>query len=102
MPYFLYILASRLSDFYIDVSNNTDGSSALRCAYEPTPFSATEARTYSCPDGIGGRYVRVRFQSEKIEYLQLCEVQVQGISEYFIMDFDESFTKWLNAGISAK
>ena len=61
-PHFKYILAARLS-------------------YEPTPFSASQTRTYSCPDGIGGRYVRVRFQSEKRGYLQLCEVQVQGISE---------------------
>ena len=91
-----------MSNFYIDVSNNADGSLAEECAYETTPFRASETRTYSCPDGIGGRFVRIRFKSDKSEFLQLCEVQVQGMSEKFLLDNLENLFKWSNTRMSAK
>ena len=75
-------VGSWLSDFYIDVSNNSDGSSAQQCDYDSTPFGAAETRVYTCPTGIYGRYVRIRFASNKYQHLQLCEVQVQGGGEF--------------------
>ena len=81
-PQVNFIPASRLSNFFIDVSNNTDGSSAEECAYELTPFSASETRVYTCPQKMYGRYVRIRFASDKTEHLQLCEVQIQGAGRY--------------------
>ena len=80
-----FIPAARLSNFYIDVSNNTDGSSALRCAYEPTPFSASETRVYRCPHRLYGRYVRIRFASNKTQHLQLCEVQIHGACRFITL-----------------
>ena len=77
----LYLSANRLANFYIDVSNNSDGSSAEQCAYDSVPYGGSETRVYTCPDGIYGRYVRVHYASDKQEHLQLCEVQVQGTSE---------------------
>ena len=70
------LLAERLSDFYIDISNNSDGSSARQCAYDPEPYGASETRVYTCSTGMYGQYVRIRFAPTKEEYLQLCEVQV--------------------------
>ena len=70
--------ASRLSYFTIDVSDNADGSAAKQCDREDTPFGAAETRVYSCPPGILGKYLRIRFDSNKKEHLQLCEVQVLG------------------------
>ena len=81
-PHVNFIPAARLSNFYIDVSNNTDGSSSLRCAYEPTPFSSSETRVYTCPHRLYGRYVRIRFASSKTQHLQLCEVQIQGAGQF--------------------
>ena len=79
----LYISANRLANFYIDVSNNADGSSAEQCAYDNVPYGASETRVYTCPDGIYGRYVRVRYAPNKQDHLQLCEVQVQGRGMYY-------------------
>ena len=71
-----------MANFYIDVSNNSDGSSAEQCAYDSVPYVGSETRVYVCPDGIYGRYVRVRYATNKQDYLQLCEVQVQGRGRY--------------------
>ena len=76
-------VASRLSHFYIDVSNSSNGSSAQQCHHETSPFGASETRVYTCPTEMYGRYVRIRFASNKVEHLQLCEVQVQGGGEFF-------------------
>ena len=70
--------ANRLSNFYVDVSNNADGSSAQQCAFEAVPFMKAETRVYTCPSAISGRYVRIRFAEAKREILELCKVQVQG------------------------
>ena len=75
---YFYYLASRLSHFTIDVSDNGDGSAAKQCDREDTGFAQAETRVYSCPPGILGKYVRIRFDSNKREHLQLCEVQVLG------------------------
>ena len=66
-----------VKDFYIDVSNNSDGSSALQCAHEPNVFAPSETRVYTCPCGIYGRYVRIRYNPAVKNHMELCEVQVQ-------------------------
>ena len=67
-----------LDNFFIDVSNYSDGSSAQQCAYERVRFVPGETRVYTCPCGMFGRYVRVRFAVTVRSYLQLCEVQIQS------------------------
>ena len=68
----------RLANFYIDVSSNADGTLAQNCAHDTQPYSASETRVYTCPNPLQGRYVRIRFPETTLQYLQLCEVQVQG------------------------
>ena len=68
----------RLSNFYINVSNNSDGSSTEECAYESEPFMSAETRVYNCEGALFGQFVRIGFQQNKTEVLQLCQVQVQG------------------------
>ena len=75
---FLYYAGERLSDFYINVSNSSDGISALQCAYESHPFMSAETRVYICEGSLYGQFVRIGFQQNKTEILQLCQVQVQG------------------------
>ena len=70
--------ASRLSNFYIDASYNSEGVSSRQCVHELIAFSESETRVYGCPPETRGRYVIIRFDESKSEYLQLCEVQVQG------------------------
>ena len=70
------LTAERLKNFYIDISNNSDGSSNQQCAYDGAPYTASETRVYICPTGIFGRYARIRLVDNYPEYLQLCEVQV--------------------------
>ena len=70
--------AGRLDDFYIEVSNNSNGNSAQQCAEESEQFTGAETRVYACPSGVRGRYVRIRFDESKDGILQLCEVQVQS------------------------
>ena len=73
-----YILADRLNDFSIKVSNDTDGNLAHECTSETNnSFQSAESRVYICPSGMSGRYVRIQYIA-KAEYLMLCEVQVQG------------------------
>ena len=84
-PHLIFIPAARLSNFYIDVSNNTDGSLALRCAYEPNPFSPSETRACTCLHRLYGRYVRIRFASNKTQHLQLCEVQIQNAGQFITL-----------------
>ena len=70
-----------MKEFYIDISNNSDGSAAQQCAYEPNPYDPSETRIYECPCGIVGRYVRVRYDVTENNHMEFCEVQVQpGIS----------------------
>ena len=71
-------MTDRLVDFYIDVSNSSDGSSAEQCAYDGVPYQSAETRIYSCPSNIYGQFIRIRFSPNVTRTLQLCEVQVQG------------------------
>ena len=73
-----YHAGERLSDFYINVSNNSDGSFSQECAYESEPFKNAETRVYVCEDAIYGQFVRIGYQENKTEVLQLCQVQIQG------------------------
>ena len=74
-------LVSGLQDFFIDVSNNSDGSSAEQCAHDSKTFAPGETRVYECPCGIYGRYVRIRVDMTRRDNLRLCEVQVQAGGE---------------------
>ena len=74
----LILAAARLSNFTIDVTNSAYGSFPQQCAFDSVPFTASETRVYICPHGTTGKYVTIRFDSSKSEFLQLCEVQVQG------------------------
>ena len=69
-------ITERLADFYIDVSNSSDGTSAQQCAYDTVPYRTAETRIYTCPSNIYGQFVRIRLGSDN--HLQLCEVQIQG------------------------
>ena len=71
-------MTGRLDDFYIDVSNSSDGSSAEQCAYDNVPYKSAETRIYSCPSNTYGQFVRIGFRHNVTGSLQLCEVQVQG------------------------
>ncbi len=68
--------AWRLSHFFIYVTNNAHGKDVKQCAFDNVPYKASESRTYNCPIGMTGRFVRLAFEKSKREYLQLCEVQV--------------------------
>ena len=72
-------VAYQLKNFYIDVSNNSDGSSSQLCANDDQPFRSSETRVYTCRNYLKGRYVRIRYPSDYQQHLQLCEVQVQGM-----------------------
>ncbi len=74
----LCVLVGRLQQIHLDVSNSSDGSSAQQCAYDAAGFNASETRVYTCPAGISGRYVRIRFDDTYTSSLELAEVQVQG------------------------
>ena len=76
--------ASRLNDFYIEVSNNSNGNSAQLCAQESVAFTDAETRIYTCPPGVRGKYVTIRFDENNDGILQLCEVQVQSGKFQFI------------------
>ena len=76
-----FLTAERLRDFYIDVGNNSDGSSARQCAHQPGQFTSSETRVYPCPCGLFGRYVRIRYNVNLRASMQLCEVQVQAGGE---------------------
>ena len=70
-----------LGPFYIDVSNNSDGSASEQCAHEANLFNTGETRLYPCPCGMYGRYVRIRYPNDENTTLRLCEVQVQAGGE---------------------
>ena len=70
--------AKRLADFYIDVSNNFDGSSARQCTYDNVPYEVSETRVYTCQSALYGGYVRIHFAQSKNSRLTLCKVQVLG------------------------
>ena len=74
----VFLTAEHLENFYIDVSNNSDGSYAQQCAHEPGRLNPSETRVYACPCGIYGRYVRIRYSPDVRKFLTLCEVQVQA------------------------
>ena len=77
--------AYRLKNFYINVSNSSDGSSSQICAYEDQPFRSSETRVYICRSYLKGRYVRIGYPSNyTLYFLQLCEVQVKGMEGFFI------------------
>ena len=71
-----------LGHFYIDVSNNSDGSAAQQCAREPNKFDTGTTRVYPCPCGMFGRYVRIRYDVGDTNHLLMCEVQVQPGGEH--------------------
>ena len=77
IPCLFYLSADRLSNFYIDVNNTSDGESQ-QCAHDTVAYEPSETRVYVCPSEIYGRFVRIRFDTHKTEHLQLCEVQVEG------------------------
>ena len=72
-----FLTDHNVKGFYIDVGNNSDGSSAEHCAYEPNGFKAGETRVYTCPCGMFGQYVRMRYPLEVQNQIEICEVQVQ-------------------------
>ena len=74
----IFLTDLHLKPFYIDVSNNSDGSSAQQCAHDSMVFAPSETRVYVCPCEIYGRYVRIRYPDTVRSYLQLCEVRVQA------------------------
>ena len=76
------LTAEHLENFHIDASNNSDGSSARQCAHEPGRLNPSETRVYTCPCGIYGRYVRIRYSRDRRSHMQLCEVQVQAGGAY--------------------
>ena len=78
MSFKLINMTGRLEDFYIDVSNSSDGASAEQCARDGVPYKSAETRIYSCPSNIYGQFIRIRFRHNVTGSLQLCEVQVQG------------------------
>ena len=75
--------AFQLKNFYIDVSNNSNGSSSQICAFEDQPFLSSETKVYICRNYLKGRYVRIRYPSYYRLQLHLCEVQVQGMERSF-------------------
>ena len=78
----IFLTAETLKAFYIDVSNNSDGSSAQQCAHDQNAFLPSETRVYTCPCGMHGRFVRIRYPVIQRANMQLCEVQVQAGGEY--------------------
>ena len=73
------ISADRMVDLAIEVVNSpVAGSAADICAKDPIPFSSSETKVYPCPANLVGRFVTIFYDPNKAEYLQLCEVQVQG------------------------
>ena len=68
---------ANLKNFYIHVSNNNNGSSSQQCSHEQVAFNQFETRVYTCPCGIFGRYVRIRFPISTSSYVDICEGQVQ-------------------------
>ena len=60
------------------MSNSSDGSSAQQCAHEPKGFNTGETKVYTCPCGLYGRYVRIRYPVNQRSFLYLCEVQIQS------------------------
>ena len=72
----IFLGAESLANFYIDICNNADGSSAQTCDFDDQPYKSSESRVYTC--ALKGRYVRIRRLPAIRKCLQLCEVQVQG------------------------
>ena len=58
------------------MGNNADGSAAEQCVFDSVPYQASESRVYDCP--LTGQYVRIGFPPNRKNFLQLCEVQVEG------------------------
>ena len=77
----VHIYLTVAANISIDVSNNSDGSSAQQCVFEPNVFDLEETRVYACPCEMYGRYVRIRFPVDVERTLILCEVQVQAGGE---------------------
>ena len=59
------------------MSNNSDGSLAEECAFEPNIYAPSESLVYLCPCGIYGRYVLIRYPVTVSNHMEVCEVQVQ-------------------------
>ena len=95
LNFILLFQAERLTDFFIEVCNNSYGNFAQLCAHNRIPHNNSETRVYTCPSRIFGQYVRVRFLENRTEQLELCEVQIQG-GEFFL-PFHNIFTM-LSAG----
>ena len=77
-----------MKDIYIDVSYNTNGSSAQNCAFDSQQYTSSETRVYTCPTLLPGRYVRIHYSPNSRKGLQLCEVQVQGKNGIFSKTVD--------------
>ena len=58
------------------MSNDNNGTSAKQCAREEGIFVQGQTKVYTCPCGLYGRYVRIRFSSAA-SIFDLCELQVQ-------------------------
>ena len=82
-----------LENFYIDVNNNADGSFPQNCAFEDRTFGSSETRVYTCRNPLKGRYVRIRGLPSIVQYLGLCEVQVQGNKKFsFFYLYSENYS----------
>ena len=63
-----------------------DPTAFEQCWYQGTSVGNGETRKFTCTEALEGRYVAVHFPVTKIEYLQLCEVEVHsdmGMVVYF-------------------
>ena len=79
--------AENSRDLFIEIGNNSDGSSAQQCAHEPGLFAPSETRVYTCPCGMYGRCVRIRYPVNQSSYLSLCEVQIQPAGKRTIFNY---------------
>ena len=82
-----FLLTGNLKDIHIDVSNNSDGSSAQQCFHIADTFTGRVTRVYACPCGMYGRYVRIRYPEEQTSHMYVCELQVQSGGENKIFTY---------------
>ena len=55
-----------------------DPTTFEECWYQGPAVGNGETREFTCTEVLVGRYVAVHFPATKIEYLQLCEVEVHS------------------------
>ena len=82
---FTFVIAIRLSDFIVGVSNVTPRDqqpmdlkewNLLKCAKRDAPVPAGVNLTLRCEEAVSGRYLVIQFVGKE-EYLSLCEVAVE-------------------------